>query len=158
VGAVPGPASLPGEKLQAIWRWNLNRNRRQEELGKDIFVPKISPLFQAGTILTTAVWTDAIPIELPEVDVVLIVLDEYKGMFERTGSVRSMPFDELRPSLDEFTGSHEPVKHWHLGYTRPPKALIRLVRKARKVSGRFAMVSWDRVLDAELLAKAHNKT
>lgn len=155
---VPGPSSLPRQQLHAIWRWNYGRKHLQAVVGDNLFVPRIMPLFQAGTILTTAVWGDLVPSVLPRVDVVLAPLDQFKGLLGKKGAIHILPFEGLSPLLPDFVVGSDPLTHWHLEYSRPPRSLLKHVRRSSKSKGKLSLVSWDMVIDKELLDSARKKT
>ena len=157
-GAAPGPSTLPRAALHAIWRWNYTRKELQAKVGDDLFVPRIMPLFQAGTILSVAVWGDLVPSVLPEVDLLLAPLATFKGWFEKEGTIHLLPFDGLTPLLSACKTDAEPLRHWFLDYEQPPRDLLKHVRKSRKSRGQMSLVSWDSLLDLELIDAARKKT
>lgn len=67
------PTSLPSAEIQRIWRWNFHTPALQAELGEDVFVPRIMCWQVDGRVVTFATWTDAIPVALPRVDLVVMV-------------------------------------------------------------------------------------
>jgi hypothetical protein len=66
---------LPRDVLERTWRWNRARGALQDRYGNSLFVPRISYFADAGRVLTFAVWTEASPIALPEVDLLMLVRD-----------------------------------------------------------------------------------
>ncbi|MBK8207632.1 MAG: hypothetical protein IPK87_12725 [Planctomycetes bacterium] len=145
---------LTRERLHSIWRWNFNRKQIQQAVGEGIFVPIIMPMQHVGGIHTIAVWGDLIPIVLPQVDLVLAPLSKHKGLLDRKGAVRVVPFQILQPFLASYVGSEEPVRHWHIEYAVPPKALLKCIRSCQKAPREMEIISWDMVIDRELLKRA----
>jgi hypothetical protein len=69
------PLTLPAKVLNATWEWNIGRQRLQTQVGESIFVPQIMFVAGPGTAVSAAVWSDAIPVLLPTVDVVFLYRD-----------------------------------------------------------------------------------
>src|SRR5437867_5761139 len=67
--------ALPGERLEAIWRWNLDKARIQESFGEDRFIPRVIFMIVGGRAVSVAVWPDAISELVPEVDCLFIGRD-----------------------------------------------------------------------------------
>lgn len=67
------PTALPSSAIHRIWRWNFHTPALQAELGEGVFVPRIMCWQVDGRVVTFATWTDASPIALPRVDLVVMV-------------------------------------------------------------------------------------
>ncbi len=61
----------PSEKLQAIWAWNRRRASWNDELGDAVFVPAIGFFEVEDSTYSAVIWPDAVPVLLPQVDVVV---------------------------------------------------------------------------------------
>lgn len=68
----PPLLTLPRNWLTEVWRWNDSRDRLQEIVGDDVFVPTIMLARTAGGLSSAVVWTDGIPMLIPKVDMVLV--------------------------------------------------------------------------------------
>src|SRR6185295_3902350 len=97
------------------WRWNYGRSDLEEQLGDEVFVPRITYVRRDGRVRSAAVWTDAIPIALPEVDLLLLVREELaprKLLFLRgQPDLACAPWSELAPLLDVGEPVAEPQLH-----------------------------------------------
>lgn len=150
--------NLRRELLTDVWRWNFHREELQAQVGDDLFVPKILPIELDGAIHTAAVWGDLLPSVLPAVTYLLSPLERYKGFLERGDALRIVPFRELEPLLKAYVGANDPVRHWHLEYNAPPSALVKFVRKCRKGDKSLSVLSWDIIVDTELIEGARKKS
>lgn len=80
---------MASAQRELMWRWNSTRNQRQAALQLDVFVPMIAPWVRQGQLVTAVVWSDAIPILLPKVDLVVLYLDRIKPRtWKQLGTVR----------------------------------------------------------------------
>jgi hypothetical protein len=69
------PRTLPGQLLHDVWVWNDLRERWSDELGEEVFVPRVMLIDAGERVETAVVWTDCLPIMLPRVDRVLVYRD-----------------------------------------------------------------------------------
>lgn len=111
----PAPHALPKATLDRIWNWNYNRNHFQEQLGEDLFVPKILAVLYEGQVLTTVVWGDGVPMCLPKVDVILAARSETApkaGLFRRqTEILELIPYAEFSNVFGAFFSPDERSKN-----------------------------------------------
>lgn len=143
---------LPRRRLDAAWWWNYRRSALQDAQSEDIFVPSVMVIDTDRGLRTAAVWSDAIPVILPEVDDVIIYRDRLapRRLF-RAGGPDSLlvgrpevvevlaPFSTIGPDRLEFRVPSIPpgVENWVRG----------LPARELDITG----VPWDQVHDVELV-------
>ena len=66
---------VPRETLHYLWRWNSMRGELQSTLGGGIFVPKIMLFDDHGEPKTGIVWTDGIPVIIPDCELICVYRD-----------------------------------------------------------------------------------
>ncbi len=154
VGDGPAPLTLPSADIERIWRWNYARTELQQQLGEGVFVPRISVLEEQGRLVPFAVWGDAIPIALPEVERVALVRDELaRGwLFKRkeTALVDAATVATWVQAFPMKDGAALPYRL--VTYAQPPRELVRAFKEPPALSGPLKLLSFDQVHDAELMA------
>ncbi|MGH8193776.1 MAG: hypothetical protein ACREQ8_05145 [Woeseiaceae bacterium] len=143
--------------LEGVWRWNWNRQRQQGQLGDDVFVPRISFISLERKVQSTAVWTDAIPVHLPEVDTVLIYRDELRkrqwfGGFGGAPDLALVPWRDLEARLLDYPREDGSMPFRNISYPRAPEPLTDYLRSLPPVNPKPSMLAMDSVLNAELFA------
>ncbi len=147
----------PAAELTRIWRWNLGRERLQQQLGESIFVPRISFFQVSGRsdgVVSASVWTDAIPVVLPETDMVVIHRGELaaRGFLRKRPAIALAPWEAVRPHLEGRRAERDPIRHHFLDHARPPGEIVRWFKRLPEAS--IEPLQMDKVLDAEILTKA----
>ncbi|HET6250051.1 MAG TPA: hypothetical protein VFE47_20335 [Tepidisphaeraceae bacterium] len=157
IGAMDGPReyfSLPGDLIEAGWRWNLNRNLRAEELEIDLvaaFVPRVMFLNYDGNLNTAVVWGDGIPILLPDVDRVIV---PRKELAPGADDVVFFTREEIQPLVSGFEKvPGEPSFH-RLIYEQPPAAIRQAIRNKAVPATKPKIIPFDQVLNQELLSQS----
>jgi hypothetical protein len=151
------PLTYPAQRLLGAWRWNLSRSDRQSQIGESIFIPKISFGTRSGQVSTFAVWPDAIPTLLPQVDFVLIVRDELarrRWFGTKKTETLAAPWEAIETELSAFQHSKDPLFHFRIEYDRPTPKVIELVKREWPAVSKetFSGVSPDKVLDSEFFS------
>ena len=147
--------TAPTAKIDSAWRWNFTRGALQEQLGEDIFVPKIMWADKQGVAETMIVWGDAICTLIPRVDNVLIMREELapKKLFRKQPDASLTPWNEIEPLLAEFPVEQGSSLPYHvLRYAEAPAHIVEFF-KARKAT-KGDILSMDMVLNAELVEKS----
>ncbi|NSX56294.1 hypothetical protein [Parasulfitobacter algicola] len=109
---------MPTIALQAIWRWNFDRDAFTDGLGEDLFVPRVQLMMLDNRLQTFAIWGgDAVPMLCPQVDILLISRTNTapkSGFLKRRQQYYDLvPFDHF---CDHFSGHFKPD-------TRVPRAV-----------------------------------
>jgi hypothetical protein len=153
-GGHPRPLTMAAEQLSAIWQWNSGREGLQAQFGESVFVPQI--MFVPGplTARSAAVWSDAIPVLLPAVDVVFLYRDAYapRRFFRRKPDVAVLEWKEVEPILRAYREEFGPVSYRRLEYDAPPPAISTLFTQA-VASVPTGVLAADAVLETELVER-----
>ena len=143
----------PSSELEAIWRWNYELPRIQDELGNGVFVPRVVWLNIEGVLNSAVVWGDGIATLIPAVEKIVIPRNEMapKKMFSRQRDLCMVEQSWLDQCLAPLETGKYPLPSRAPGYGSPPERVKRFVRglvpETRKIEG----VPMDKVLNAELL-------
>jgi hypothetical protein len=145
--------SLPAATLERIWRWNYDRLGLQEMVG-DVFVPRISFLQRGGGLDTSVIWRDAIPLALPDVDVLVLVRDELapRRWFRKQPDICRVAIAEAGPLLKHGRRVDGPSP-----YTLFDHVQLRTVdffRRRASFAPQLEALPHDQVLTRELLDEA----
>ncbi len=146
------PHSLPREEIERCWLWNYHRNKLSLELTEDVFVPKIMFCVQRGPVNTLVCWTDAIPVALPKVDLVLLnrdVIAKAKFFVFKSPGIAVVSFDDLAPQLASYPiNGSDPLSYRFLGFKQAPAGLVKYFNDQPSLSEKFKIVDFDQVLTA----------
>ncbi len=63
---------LPARRIEQIWRWNFDTDRRRREIGSRLYVPTILLCAFEGRVQSAVAWARGVPILLPDVDLCLV--------------------------------------------------------------------------------------
>lgn len=145
------PLTLPSEHLERIWRWNRARGELQRQLGEGVFVPRISLAVEQGRLVTYAVWGDAIPIALPEVERVALVRDELaRGWLFKRKETAFVDAATVARWVESFPMKEGALPYRLMAYAKPPPELVRAFKEPPALNGQVQSVTFDQVLDSEL--------
>jgi hypothetical protein len=137
---------LPSSQLHKTWHWNYSRPLRQARCGNRQFVPQVLYMLISGRVRTVAVWGDALPAILPEVDFILLARQE-----NGNSVFGYMPWDEVTDLLNA-NGYHCETDGFNLDYTAPPARVGDFIRDFTPADrSELTRLSPDRILDEELV-------
>ena len=150
----PRPPAMPTGTLHAIWQWNNGREGLQAQVGDSVFVPRIMFVAGPSAARSAAVWTDAIPVLLPAVDVVLLYRDAYapRRFLRRKPDVAVLEWGAMEPILRTYREELGPVSYRRLEYEAPPPAISTLFTQA-VASAPAGVLAADSVLETELVER-----
>lgn len=127
--------TLPKDRLDEIWNWNYNADRRQAELGAEghgVFVPAI--MFQSvnGRVKTFCTWPVSIPVLLPQVDYITIGLTRRPEWFfcwipPSIGLGHEMfnvAYNDIAPTVHRFQTLDGAIPSKLLSYNTPPPDVL----------------------------------
>ncbi|AYG68684.1 MULTISPECIES: hypothetical protein [unclassified Rhizobium] len=139
---------LPSSQLHNAWRWNYDLPLRQAKCGDKQFVPQILYMLIAGRVYTIAVWGDALPAVLPEVDFVLLARQEGANSVFGFAS-----WDEVAKLLTA-NGYQNGPDGFNLDYAIAPRPIADFALGFAPVDrSELVKLSPDRVLDQELVQR-----
>jgi hypothetical protein len=148
--------TLPASRIEALWRWNFDCERRQNEIGDSEFVPRIFFLDQGGEVRTCVAWGDGIPILLPVVDVVLVPRQRLAP--RRSSGAKSeivvFTWEEVQPIIRRFRMVPGEPESYELFYDATPPDIERSIREKQPPREMPKGVGFDQVLDQELVEQA----
>jgi hypothetical protein len=148
--------TLPSSRIRVIWRWNIDRNKRQNDVGDSAFVPRIFCIDAGGEVQTGVAWGDGIPILLPVVDRVLAPRQELapRRWFRSREDIVVFPWQELEPIARRFRKNPGEMESHELFYESTPPDIERVIREKQPTTEMLQMVPFDQVLDQELMEQA----
>jgi hypothetical protein len=148
--------ALPEAALLATWEWNRRRRDLQATVGTGAFVPRISCFDIEGELLRGAVWPDALPAVLPEVELVVVGRQELapRRFLVRRPDIVPVRWAVLAAALERFPRGPGPVPCRELLYRQSPDDLVHLVRELPTTRTELRALQLDQVLSAELLEAA----
>ncbi|HZO51571.1 MAG TPA: hypothetical protein VFB63_02585 [Bryobacteraceae bacterium] len=144
----------PAAVIAAEWRWNFGRAAMQERVGESVFVPKISYFLMEGELRSGAVWSDAIPVAMPEVEYLVIVRDRSwpQRLLNREPEILALPFAQLEPIAARYRFVPGELGHYQMYWDKAPADVTDFLRNAAMNETPFEAVSADRILDEETMA------
>lgn len=159
-----GPAAmLSRDVLQKVWSWNIYRDRLQaafDAAGQDLFVPRVNVYVVEEDVRTGFVWSDRIPVIIPEgATHVLVGAQEKKGGFLGLGGREefeiygAMPVEALKERV-EVSPLEVAGKTWLFipsDMDAPPQKVRSFYDRARKNALPVtSMIPMDQVMEKEL--------
>lgn len=154
--ARPDALTLPTSQIESLWRWNFDRNKRQDQVGEGAFVPRVFFFNDGGRVLTGVAWADGIPILLPDVDVVLVPRDRLapRKRLRSQKDVVVFSWAELEPLVQRFRCESGSPIAYELFYETTPPEIDRVIREKALPKEAPTGLPFDQVLNRELLEEA----
>ena len=148
--------TLPSATIERYWRWNYDRSALQAELGECVFVPKIMFFCLNSRVLSAAVWPDAIPSALPEVDLFVIPRKSLapRRLFRRTDDIAFAFPHQAADVLAAFPVHEAPMPYRLLSYAEPPRLIANWVRDLSANVPTVKGVPVESILNEELVNTA----
>lgn len=147
------PPSLPTAKLDAVWKWNLGREKMQSKLGESIFVPKIM-FFQWGECLVTgAVWTDGTSSVIPNVDIVMLYRHGLapKRWFRRKPDLIPIEWPSIQPLIEQFGSKNKDKDSYLLKFDETPQEVLKFFTNQTTSEHAPEAIAPDQILNDELI-------
>ncbi|MBU2713171.1 hypothetical protein [Zooshikella harenae] len=151
----PEVFSLPTDKLEAFWAWNMKKERLQYEIEEDVFVPAIILLNHQGQAVTACVWPDAIPSVIPPVDILLIGRKELapRKLFKKVEDIAIATWSDIQPLLKKYKNKME-GEAYYLYYQSVPTEIKKHIERLNPIDlDLLKGLSADQVLNKELVKK-----
>lgn len=146
--------TLPSATVLQAWRWNFERNARQQSVGDTKFVPRIQFLEVEGQMTSAMFWPDGAPLMATPVDWFIFGGENLlRRRPDLAKAERLLPWAEAIQILDPFIKqAPEPVVTFDYDET-PSKVFDFLLRRS---SESVSSTLWpqDKVLDREIAARA----
>lgn len=149
---------LPGARLQALWRWNYQRERVTDYIGTlemlPCFVPKILVALVGGNLRTLVIWDGTIPILLPDVDTILVARAGRPMRVARLALDHALATWRIRPADDELEDGMRlglPAREVVFEDDEVPPELTRAIDE-HAIPWDGEGVAWDQLHDEELIS------
>jgi hypothetical protein len=147
----------PTEQIEAVWRWNWEKNGVQQTFGESLFVPRIMFLEVGDAPASMVVWPDAIPELIPDVEYVVVGRDELAPRSFWRGRKKDqiiLSMDQLRPVLDQYRTQNYSMPAYLLSTDRSEE-LSNFVRSLQQTEPNITGqgIPIDRILNAEIIEK-----
>ncbi len=145
--------SMPSSVIEKCWSWNLDLPRLQEKLTDHVFVPTIMFAAHKNQMKTLVCWTDAIPIALPEVDLILLNRDQIakkKMMIFKSSSMALVQYESIKPLVEKFPQEQGALPYLLLSYQHPPANVIDFFNKQATLTDAISIIPLDQILEKEL--------
>jgi hypothetical protein len=147
--------TLPAAALEAAWRFNYRRPALQERVGPDVHVSPVRLVRHGDAVRTLAIWGDAIPQALPEVDLLLLVRDALRPRGQREEDTCLARFAELRPLLRLARRlEHDGLVVHVFEQDPPPAELVAYFRAQVPFDDELEALALEDVLTQELVAQS----
>lgn len=150
-----GVDSLPSTKLEEIWEWNNKREKRQDEVVDDVFVPSIMLLKHQGKVVTVCIWPDAIPSVIPPVDLLLIGRRELapRKFFRKVEDMAIGLWGDFQPLFNRHKNKMQ-GNAYYFYYESVPNDIKKVIQNLASIDlGTLERLPFDQVLNQELVEK-----
>lgn len=145
-------AAMASSDLESIWQWNYEANAFKEVLGEKFFVPHIIVLRNNGVLVTAIVWTDAMPIAMPDVDILILnrAKTAPRSWFHKKSDEVFLPRVQAHESFVYFPQKNRSLPYRLLDYDTVPPDLLRLFKSKRpEKTDQYELIAFDKVIDSE---------
>jgi hypothetical protein len=148
--------TLPAAEIERIWLWNLERHRRQAELGEAYFVPRIIFLEVEGMVRSAAVWPDALPCLIPRVEHLIIHRDQLapRRLFRKQVDSLLLVWKDCEPIIRTHSDTG-PRPGLLLRYQTAPPDVVQFISGLPSRSFELKGIPPDSVVDEELTRILH---
>ncbi|HQS15125.1 hypothetical protein [Reyranella sp.] len=146
--------TLPSATVLQAWRWNFERDARQQSVGDTKFVPRIQFLEVEGQMTSAMVWPDGVPLVAAPVDRFILTGENLlRRRPDLTKARRLLPWAEAIQILAPFI-KQAPGPVVTFDYDEMPSEVLDLL--LRRSSEPVSSTIWpqDRVLDREIVERA----
>lgn len=154
----PALKTIPDAELEKYWRWSYEREEMYEDIGVDVFVPRIFYFLLEGQLRTATVWTDAIPVALPRTEVVVFYREQLQKKimgFGKNNSLSFVKFGQLEPFLKPYPLENRVLDYHLLYYEEAPKDLVKFFsEQPETLPNIFTALQPDEIFGREMVAKA----
>lgn len=138
------------DKLDMAWNWNFSIQKKNETLGQGIFIPKIIFLKVDGVLGTCAVWPDAIPTFVPNVDFLHIPREACAP--RKTGRDSCLLQNRDFPDFfSDYLDKNSDFKAFKLPNPKTPKFIKKYISSLKPFSGEIKGIAVDSVINKELM-------
>lgn len=145
------PLTLPSAAIERFWRWNYGRRARQRDVGDSVFVPRVMFLRSHEGVASFVVWGDAMPILLPEVDLVIITREQLapRKLFRRKKDRALATWAQILPAIAPYSRFDEALAYYRLDFPSPPNGVVSFIESLSPHAEELKGIAASDVLDRE---------
>jgi hypothetical protein len=156
------PLSLPTEEIEQYWNWNYNLKVLEQYLQIDIFVPRYMFIMYEKKLEPVIVWTDGIPIALPEVKKIVIYRKELapRKITGRKPDMAIVNKSDIESFLSKYPVRESYSTPYHFlnySYQDRPSEILNYFRSLPTLKGELEGIPVDHILNNELIEKYTSK-
>lgn len=153
------PHSRPTAELEAIWRWNFEKESVQQKLGESVFVPRIFWVILDGKLKSAAVWPDGIAELVPVVDLYFIEREQLapRRFFTKKKDSCLAHRRDLEAVFGPFQLNGYSLPCHMFDQQLPSKKVKRFVEGLRTPAQKPNGIAMDQVLNRELVEEFSSK-
>ena len=150
------PKPMASDKLDAMWRWNLSKERLEANTEEGVFIPTIFIFEVEGVLSTGIVWSDGIPTVIPPCDSIYLCWDELssKKIFGVNVGIKKPDqlYDRsaLQKIFTQFYDRRSDDCLWPLSFTQPAELESALLN-FNEVGSNPTMLAADAVIDSDFV-------
>lgn len=146
--------TLPSATVLQAWRWNFERDARQQSVGDTKFVPRIQFLEVEGQMTSAMFWPDGAPLVAAPVDRFILAGENLlRRRPDLTKAGRLLPWAEAIQILAPFI-KQAPGPVVTFDYDEMPSEVLDLLLRRSSESVSSTIWPQDRVLDREIVERA----
>lgn len=154
-GDTAGIITYPQEQLIKNWKWNYNKESLQLALGENVFVPTIRYCECEGRVVSYVLWSDAVSVLMPKVDVIVIM--RLHTLFDPNSADAMTPtflcdWADLAPEIEQYPLLEE-VEGYHLKYHEPPLSLVNRIKSLPNRPDPKSQIPYEAILDDAFFQK-----
>jgi hypothetical protein len=151
--------SKSSAELEQIWKWNYSRQKKEEEIQEDIFIPRIMFMLVNGKLGSVCIWPDGISTVIPSVDFLYVprkVLAPKKWFEKQKDDFCILSQKDFSEFLKAYTTDQYELPAFKLPSPNTPKVIKDYVKNLKAYDGEIKGVGYDSVLNSEMVKK-HRK-
>jgi len=144
---------MSSEILEKIWQWNYSITEKNRIYGEGLFIPKIIFMEVDGVFGSCAVWPDAIPTFVPNVDYLYVPRRENapkKLLQKRTEDNCIISNTDFPKFFSDYVVEDTGIKAFKLPNPVTPNFIKRYVSELTAFDGQIEGVASDTVINQEL--------
>jgi len=148
------PDVMPTAALEQMWEWNFSINEKEMRLLEDIFIPRIMFFRVDGVVGTGAVWPDAIPTLIPDVDFLVVPRRESapKKLFKKKVEDRCVILKSDFPDFfSNYVLEDGGIRAFKLPTPETPIFIKKYISRLDAFDGEIERIANESVLNKEIV-------
>jgi hypothetical protein len=142
-------------EIISIWNWNFHKNELQENIHKDIFIPRILYLTINGKLQSTIVWPDGISTLIPKVDCLYIPRKELaqRKLFKKMEDKCIISLNDAYKIIEQYENTQYSIIAYELPCPNTTKEIKHFVSSLIPNEPVIQNIAMDSILDFDLAKK-----